>query len=145
MDITEIENLIDLVIRANVTEVTLRTEDRRITVRRALSPSPLPKALALQPALPAPLVEFTPAAAAEPGERQHWIKAPMVGIFHHAEPPVSPGVKVEAGQIVGSIESMKLMNDIRTEESGVVVESLAEAGMAVEYDQNLFNIAVQEG
>ena len=64
----------------------------------------------------------------------------MVGVFHHAEPPITVGMQVEAGQVIAVIESMKLMNDIRSEEAGIIQAAHVEDGLAVEYGQPLFDI-----
>lgn len=143
MNIDEIESLIDMIARADIAELTLKAEGRRITIRKTCVPQQAPGSLADQQA-PGTAMMSAPAAVEHPLDNSRWITAQMVGIFHHAEPPVSPGVQVEVGQVVGSIESMKLMNDIRAEVSGIVVESLAEAGTAVEYGQNLFGIEVKD-
>jgi len=68
----------------------------------------------------------------------------MVGVFYHAEPPITVGSVVQSGAIVGVIESMKLMNDVRAEVDGVVVESAIEAGMAVEFGQPLFGLREED-
>ena len=65
----------------------------------------------------------------------------MVGIFYHAEPPLFLGAEIKAGQIIGSIESMKLMNDVVAEDSGRVTDVLVEDGAPVEYGQALFRLA----
>ncbi len=152
MKIEQIEALVELVTNSGVTEVTVRTPERRITVRR--NPSPAAQApstatrasaeLALrdeQNALTAPSQAGAPA---ESPASLTWITAPMVGVFHHAEPPVTVGSEVEPGAIVGVIESMKLMNDVRAEAGGIVIESAIEAGMAAEFGQPLFGLRGEE-
>ena len=64
----------------------------------------------------------------------------MVGVFHHSDPPITAGMQVEAGQVIAVIESMKLMNDIRSEESGTILSVHVDDGLAVEYGQPLFDI-----
>ena len=60
--------------------------------------------------------------------------------FHTIElGPKTEGL-VQPGQVVGVIESMKLMNDVRAEVGGVVIAVLAEEGMPVEYGQSLFRL-----
>lgn len=135
----EIEKLVDLVARSNVAEVTIRWEGRRITVRKAVG-APTRPPVPTGTSAPSALEAHAPSAPPEP----RWIAAPMVGIFHPAEPPVQEGTRVEAGQIVGMIESMKLMNDICSEESGIVQEVLIEPGMPVEYGQPLFALAPED-
>lgn len=86
----------------------------------------------------------TPGPDADAG-RAH-ICAPLVGTFYHApkpgEPPfVRPGDTVEAGQQVGILEAMKLMNPIEAEQPGVVAEILVPDGTGVEYGQPLIAFA----
>ncbi|MDD5005635.1 MAG: acetyl-CoA carboxylase biotin carboxyl carrier protein [Candidatus Omnitrophica bacterium] len=73
------------------------------------------------------------------------INAPMVGTFYRAPSPESQpfievGQIVEIGQVVCIIEAMKLMNEIKSEVKGKVVEALVENGHPVEFGQPLFLI-----
>ena len=73
------------------------------------------------------------------------IKAPMVGTFYRsASPETKPyaeiGQTIEIGQVVCIIEAMKLMNEIKSEVKGKVVEIIAENAEPVEYGQALFMI-----
>lgn len=73
------------------------------------------------------------------------IKAPMVGTFYRsaspeAKPYVEIGQIVEVGQVVCIIEAMKLMNEIKSEIKGKVVEVLMENARSVEYGQPLFKL-----
>ena len=73
--------------------------------------------------------------------------SPIVGVFYaapspEAEPFVKVGDRVEAGQVIGSVEAMKLMNEIESDVSGIVVEICVQNGDGVEYGQPL--IRVQE-
>jgi len=73
------------------------------------------------------------------------IKAPMVGTFYRsANPEAKPyaeiGQTVEVGQVVCIIEAMKLMNEIKSEVKGKVVEILVENARSVEYGQALFMV-----
>jgi biotin carboxyl carrier protein len=78
-------------------------------------------------------------AAAAPEPIRLW--APMVGVFYHAEPPLPFGAEIKPGQVVGCIESMKLMNDVRAEQAGSLTDILIEDGAPVEYGQTLFRLA----
>jgi len=73
------------------------------------------------------------------------IKSPMVGTFYRAPavdaPPFSEvGQDIEVGQVVCIIEAMKLMNEIKSEVAGRVVEVLVQNGDAVEFGQALFSV-----
>ena len=73
------------------------------------------------------------------------VRSPMVGTFYtapapDAEPYVTRGKDVKQGDVLCIIEAMKLMNEIKTEVSGRVVDVLVESGQPVEFDQPLFKI-----
>ena len=73
------------------------------------------------------------------------IRSPRVGTCYGSrsgggEPLVSQGDSVKAGQAVGIVEAMKLMNDVVAEEDGEIVEICAENGSLVEFGQILFKI-----
>ena len=82
-------------------------------------------------------------AAEEPGVSI--IRSPMVGTFYaapapDAEPYVARGKEVKEGDVLCIIEAMKLMNEIKAEVSGKVIDILVESGQPVEFDQPLFKI-----
>ncbi len=73
------------------------------------------------------------------------VKSPMVGTFYAAPSPDQPpyasvGQKVKDGDVLCIIEAMKLMNEIKCEMTGTVVEVLLKNGQAVEFDQPLFKV-----
>lgn len=73
------------------------------------------------------------------------VKSPMVGVFYsgpaeNAEPFVSVNDSIESGTTLCIIESMKLMNEILAEESGIIDEVCVENGQLVEYGTELFRI-----
>ena len=73
------------------------------------------------------------------------IKSPMVGTFYRALSPEEPpftdvGKEVKPGDIVCIIEAMKLMNEIKSEVKGKIVEVTCENGAPVEYGQTLFKV-----
>ena len=136
MNIEEIEKLADLLVASSVSEITMAGEGRRITLKRA--PVSFVSADSYEESEDAGTEEdsvtneFTPERAT--------IVAPMVGVFHPIYPSLAVGFEVEAGQVVGTIESMKLMNDVRSEFSGTISAVLIEPGMAVEYGHPLFDL-----
>ncbi|RKY37033.1 MAG: acetyl-CoA carboxylase, biotin carboxyl carrier protein, partial [Candidatus Omnitrophota bacterium] len=76
-----------------------------------------------------------------------YIKSPMVGTFYRAPAPDAPpfvevGDEVDVGQTVCIIEAMKLMNEIKSDVRGKVLEVLVENGSPVDYGDNLFKVKV---
>ncbi len=73
------------------------------------------------------------------------IKAPMVGTFYRAPSPESPpyvevGQVIEPGQVICIIEAMKLMNEIKSEVKGKILEILVDNTEPVEFGQPMFLI-----
>ena len=108
-----------------------------VHVTHAAAPAVVaPGALA---AAPAPGVAPAPAA---PSDAKPFL-SPMVGTFYRAaspeaEPFVSVGSPVRPETVLCIIEAMKVMNEIRAETSGRIVEVLVDNGAAVEFGQPLF-------
>ena len=70
------------------------------------------------------------------------MRAPLVGIFRRSgngkvEPPLSEGDTVAAGQVVGAVEAMRMLNRVQTDQAGVVERLLVQDGEPVEYGQPL--------
>jgi acetyl-CoA carboxylase biotin carboxyl carrier protein len=78
----------------------------------------------------------------------HVVTAPMIGTFYSSPSPGEPpfvrvGDHVQAGQTVGIIEAMKIMNEIVADRSGVVVEVLVANAQAVEYGSPLLRLDLE--
>ena len=101
-------------------------------------------------AQPAPSAAGSPAPAQETAPAQDdantvVVKSPMVGTFYSspspdADPFVVVGQSIEEGDTLCILEAMKLMNEIKSEVKGSVVEILVENGQAIEFDQPLFKV-----
>lgn len=109
------------------------------------SPMPqTPPAYAGHTIMTHPYEEPAPAAEEKP-KSGRFIKSPIVGTFYAASAPgkppfVKPGKSVSRGDVVFIIESMKLMNEVKSELDGVVAEILVSDGEAVEYDQPILRL-----
>ena len=152
MDLKELQNFIRFVAKSGAQEVSLETEDFKITVKTGpdgvvyaqapvLTAAPAVAAAPVAAAAPA-----APAAAAAPAEdtsKYVTVTAPMIGTFYRKPSPDKPvfvnvGDTVKAGQTVCIIEAMKLFNEIECEVSGTVVKVIADDMKPVEYGQPLF-------
>lgn len=120
-------------------KITLKTAEAGIVVQH--SPvAAVPVAAAPQIAAPA---GAAPEAAAAPGGPE--IKSPMVGTFYSspspdAEPFVKVGQEVTPDTVVCIIEAMKVMNEIKAETKGTIVEIVADNGKPVQYGAALFRV-----
>ena len=155
MDIKQIQELVKLINKTNIGEITIEEEGIKVTIKQkkdpvqhivsghAVSVSPAPAA-APAPAAPAAAAPAAPAPAAAPkADNLVTIKSPMIGTFYRQSGPGKPvfasvGDEVTVGKVVCIIEAMKLFNEIESEVSGKIVKVLVDDASPVEYDQPLF-------
>jgi len=148
----EIKELLRIFNDSGVGELEVQRGRDRLRIRRSGEPVAGPSvaashdstvhAAAAEP--PAPAAP-APAKPVDPDSSHVLVKSPIVGTFYDAPSPGAPafvkaGDKVEVGQVLCIIESMKLMNEIEAEVAGVVSAKLVENGRPVEYGEALFAI-----
>lgn len=146
LDLEVIEKLAKLVSANELSEITIEDGDKKITVKGKKCPPP--PAMPFMPSVPA--AQAAPAQTAEKAEEApvisgNIVKSPIVGTFYAAPSPDKPpfvkvGSSVKKGDVIMIIESMKLMNEVKSEFDGVVKEILVSDGQAVEYDQPIMII-----
>jgi acetyl-CoA carboxylase biotin carboxyl carrier protein len=160
MTVEEIKELIQVVNESGIAELEVQRGENRVRIRRSNGPVmqdyilppamsvsvPVPSPAAAQPPAPAPTAP-SGAASVEPAADQTavYVKSPIVGTFYESASPGSPpfvkvGDKIQPGQILCIIESMKLMNEIEAEIAGTLVGKLVENGRPVEYGEALFAV-----
>jgi acetyl-CoA carboxylase biotin carboxyl carrier protein len=137
MNLELVEQIVVLLGEYPVSEIAVELENCRVHVRKPLM-SALPVTVAPPEATPS--AETQPVAEELPAE-PHILTAPMVGIFYHTQPPLPFTAEITSGQVVGSIESMKLMNAVTADTGGRITDILVEDGAPVEYGQALFRLA----
>ncbi len=142
MDLDRVRELMALLQESDLTELEVQDGDSRI---RLVRPAP-------ETAAPIPGAESGPARGAPAGSPAALssaagtpLSAPMAGTFYAApepgaEPFLTAGGRVQAGQVVCIIESMKMMNEIRAERSGVCQTIVAHNGEPVRAGDTLFVI-----
>lgn len=138
-----LDRVLGLMREHGLAELELESEDLRICARKEGVPAPPVEARAAAPSEAAAGATDPATAGREPIATV--VEAPVVGTFYRAGAPdaapfVEVGDRVEPGDVLCVIEAMKLMNDIKAEFAGEVVEVLAENGQAVEYGQPLITI-----
>lgn len=155
MDIKQIQELIKIVNKSNIGELSIEQENFKITIKQKKDASQYVNAPSVTQPLPQNSLppSFAPAASAQHGKKEDeaaaksenyiTIKSPMIGTFYRQAGPgkpifVSVGDEVEPGKVVCIIEAMKLFNEIESEVSGKIVKILVEDASPVEFDQPLF-------
>lgn len=136
MEISDVERLVELLQEAPVGELTLRQGGQRVTIRKAASTGARTEVATVADE------EYEDPAyyAADPVEERQLVTAPLVGVFGHVKPVVGLNARVTEGQVVGVIEAMKIITEIKAPCTGVVTDLLIEDGHPVEYGQVLFEI-----
>ncbi|PVD54182.1 acetyl-CoA carboxylase, biotin carboxyl carrier protein [Terrimonas sp.] len=154
MDFKQIQELIKIINKSNIGEITLEEKDFKITIKQkedhitqvVSAPSaalPTYEAAARPAGAQEPTAEKAKPAAEPKAENLIAIKSPMIGTFYRRPSPDKPifaevGDDVTPGKIVCIIEAMKLFNEIESEVSGKIVKILVDDASPVEYDQPLF-------
>ena len=150
MNIKEIKEMINLMNENGLMELEIEKDGMRIRLK---------KTSAGTEAFAGPIVVerekiSTPSAAEarqiaeatkEAAVKTVEIRAPMVGTFYRAPAPEAPpyaevGQTIEAGQVICIIEAMKLMNEIKSEIRGKILEILVDNAEPVEFGQPMFLI-----
>jgi acetyl-CoA carboxylase biotin carboxyl carrier protein len=147
--------LINLAAETGIAELEVQRGDNRVRIRRASFAAPQEIVVAHPGYAAAPAV--APAIAPAPGGTHEapkekpadqgliLVKSPIVGTFYESGSPGSPpfvrvGERVQPGKVLCIIESMKLMNEIESETSGVIESKLVMNGQPVEYGEALFAV-----
>jgi acetyl-CoA carboxylase biotin carboxyl carrier protein len=150
LDLKEIKELIALMRKNDLSVFKMEKEGFKITLKKGTDfqpviTTPLPAAVSVAPTVvgnvSAPDTGVTPK---EPSNLRE-ITSPMVGTFYASPSPELPpfvtvGQEVTEDTVVCIMEAMKVMNEIKAECRGVVVEMVAENGKPVQYGQVLFKV-----
>ena len=146
-DLQKIKELIEIMQENELVEVEIKHGDDKIFLKRSCPQQPTLMPV-ITPHIPtafsAPGAPQTPAPA-PPQENLVEIKSPLVGTFYakpspDSDPYVEVGSQITPQTVVCVIEAMKVMNEIKAESSGTIVEILVRNGEAIEYGQVLFRV-----
>jgi acetyl-CoA carboxylase biotin carboxyl carrier protein len=155
MTYKEIQDLIKLVVRLELSELKLRDGEFELSVRTKefskVKSAPAPSVISMTPPSAQPVSAPAPAtqpASSDDGGQEATaglfeIKSPIVGTFYRSSSPDKPpfakvGDVIKSGDVVCIVEAMKLFNEIEAEVGGKIVKVLIEDATPVEYDQTLF-------
>lgn len=139
MDIEKIRTLIELMEEKELVNLEVSTGDDHVSLTRHYE-QPAPAMMAAPAAAPA--VSNAPAATdSKPAAKAGSVEtSPMVGVFYAAPTPNDPpyvkvGQKVQAGDTLGIIEAMKIMNPLEATQSGIIEAILVDNSEVVQFGQ----------
>lgn len=158
MDYKQIQELIKLVNKSNIGELSIEEKGFKLTIKQKeekeqqATPAAMQQPVYIQsPQVTQPAAQTQQApgqtaaeqALAAKTDSLITIKSPMIGTFYKRPSPDKPtfvevGDEITPGTVVCIIEAMKLFNEIESEVSGRLVKILVEDSSPVEYDQPLF-------
>jgi len=149
MDLKQIHDLIKVVNKSNIGEISIEDKDGKVTIKQkedkiTVTSAPAQTVYAAAPAAaPSAAAPVASAPAAPVADNLITIKSPMIGTFYRRASPDKPllaeeGTEVNSGKVVCIIEAMKLFNEIESEVKGTIVKILVEDASPVEFDQPLF-------
>jgi len=140
VDIRKVKKLIELMEESDITEIEIKEGEDSVRISRPSLSTGVENRNAVRvdkPAAPLTEVEKSPG---------HVVTAEMVGTFYcssspEARPFVEIGASVEIGDTLCIIESMKMMNEIKSDRTGKIKSILVENESAIEFGQALFTIS----
>ena len=155
MNLKEIREIINLMNEHDLSEIELEREGTKVKIKKTQGDVPeiasrrepngrrQPPDYSIETHVVAQPGSSGEKAAGISGRKE--IKSPMVGTFYRSPSPeasvfVEIGQTVEIGQVVCIVEAMKLMNEIKSEVRGKIVEIHIESAQAVEFGQTLFSV-----
>lgn len=148
MDLKQIHDLIKVVNKSNIGEISIEDKDGKVTIKQkedkiTVTTAPAQTVYASAPAASSAAAPVASAPAAPAADNLITIKSPMIGTFYRRASPDKPllaeeGTEVSTGKVVCIIEAMKLFNEIESEVKGTIVKILVEDASPVEFDQPLF-------
>ncbi|MBQ75397.1 MAG: acetyl-CoA carboxylase, biotin carboxyl carrier protein [Gammaproteobacteria bacterium] len=142
MDIRKVKKLIELMEESDISEIEITEGEEAVRIARYRhGPEVMPTVITRQKT-----DQPSETSLASQSIQGHIIRAPMVGTFYRAPSPGSPafvdvGARVKEGDTLCIIESMKMMNEIKADKSGIIEAILLDNQLTVEFDQPLFTIS----
>ena len=147
MDLRKLKKLIDLVEASGIAELEITEGEEKVRIAKSIAGAPMMMHAPQMMHAPAPAAAPIAAAPVEDAVPEgHIVRSPMVGTFYRAPAPGSKdfaevGQSVNVGDTLCIIEAMKRLNEIESDQGGVIKAILVENGQPVEYGEPLFVIA----
>ena len=153
MNIEEIKELMKSMKDMQMTRIAIRQGEFECELERGSPYSapqefPVPQmvpSLAPAPAQVSTVVPSLEKSSAAQEDNSTYITSPVVGTFYSSPAPEEPcfvkvGDRVEKGQVVAIVEAMKVMNEVKSQVSGIVEEILVENQHPVEFGSKIIRL-----
>ena len=141
MDLRKIKKLIEMLQESDLNEIEVKEGEESVRINRKKGDVEIPQQRVAPQLQSKEIVENVD----EPEENLSYIHSPMVGTFYRSPAPGKPpfveiGQKVKKGDTVCIIEAMKMMNQVKSEFDGKIVDIKVENGQPVEFNESLVSI-----
>ena len=141
MDLRKIKKLIEMLQESDLNEIEVKEGEESVRINRKKGDVEIPQQIVAPQVLSKEIVENVD----EPEENLSFIQSPMVGTFYRSPAPGKPpfveiGQRVKKGDTICIIEAMKMMNQVKSEFDGKIVDIKVENGQPVEFNESLVSI-----
>ena len=141
MDLRKIKKLIEMLQESDLNEIEVKEGEESVRINRKKGDVEIPQQIVTPQVQSNEIVENVD----EPEENLSFIQSPMVGTFYRSPAPGKPpfieiGQRVKKGDTICIIEAMKMMNQVKSEFDGKIVDIKVENGQPVEFNESLVSI-----
>ena len=141
MDLRKIKKLIEMLQESDLNEIEVKEGEESVRINRKKGDVEIPQQIVAPQVQSKEIVENED----EPEENLSFIQSPMVGTFYRSPAPGKPpfveiGQRVKKGDTICIIEAMKMMNQVKSEFDGKIVDIKVENGQPVEFNESLVSI-----
>ena len=143
LSLSQLQQLVALLNRSDIAELEVNraSEGLHLTLRKLKAAEPQGERSQGANANTQTCAEKNDAVQPPADQALHLLKASMVGTFRsQGKTLVAPGDFVKAGQLIGTIEMLTILNELKTTVSGQVIDVIIQDGQSVEYGQTLLKI-----
>ena len=141
MDLRKIKKLIEMLQESDLNEIEVKEGEESVRINRKKGDVEIPQQIVAPQVQSKEIVENVE----ETEENLSFIQSPMVGTFYRSPAPGKPpfveiGQRVKKGDTICIIEAMKMMNQVKSEFDGKIVDIKVENGQPVEFNESLVSI-----
>ena len=141
MDLRKIKKLIEMLQESDLNEIEVKEGEESVRINRKKGDVEIPQQIVAPQVQSKEVVENVD----EPEENLSFIQSPMVRTFYRSPAPGKPpfveiGQRVKKGDTICIIEAMKMMNQVKSEFDGKIVDIKVENGQPVEFNESLVSI-----